>query len=385
MGKPTNIIFDQLVKSGYRIEDLRTAFPSSSVLEIQQRLVDTDLGLLRTVERFGYLGMQPGKSHYMNIDQFGNRYVPNHRGLTSWEFSVSQSKCTFVHVYGGSTTLGAHIGDDETIPYFLLKNLQELGYEDIVVVNCGGNNHTSLHCALHLLDDCLNNRIPDYALFVNGWNDATHADGGGDGIIDFLNACLVASQDKNQETNSVIGIRNSIQSVSRSLYRNRKIQSGDYDQFLRFFESRYKVAIGLAQEVKKIFGTKVEFFFEPSAFVNCRNDQDLMPKIRELNSASPMIKHIYEEIFSKGVNNFFGGGIFRPRQVRSLISCGQELQSFPLFIDDAHFTPQFNNYLSKEIASRLVLKSKSKKSERYEISVHTKSLKDDFQDIYPLW
>ena len=385
MGKPTNIIFDQLVKSGYRIEDLRTAFPSSSVLEIQQRLVDTDLGLLRTVERFGYLGMQPGKSHYMNIDQFGNRYVPNHRGLTSWEFSVSQSKCTFVHVYGGSTTLGAHIGDDETIPYFLLKNLQELGYEDIVVVNCGGNNHTSLHCALHLLDDCLNNRIPDYALFVNGWNDATHADGGGDGIIDFLNACLVASQDKNQETNSVIGIRNSIQSVSRSLYRNRKIQSGDYDQFLRFFESRYKVAIGLAQEVKKIFGTKVEFFFEPSAFVNCRNDQDLMPKIRELNSASPMIKHIYEEIFSKGVNNFFGGGIFRPRQVRSLISCGQELQLFPLFIDDAHFTPQFNNYLSKEIASRLVLKSKSKKSERYEISVHTKSLKDDFQDIYPLW
>ena len=385
MGKPTNIIFDQLVKSGYRIEDLSTAFPNSSVLEIQQRLVDTNLGLLRTVERFGYLGIQPGKSQYMNIDQVGNRYVPNHRGLTSWEFSVSQSKFTFVHVYGGSTTLGAHIGDDETIPYFLLKNLQELGYENIVVVNCGGNNHTSLHCALHLLDDCLNNRIPDYALFVNGWNDATHADGGGDGIIDFLNACLVASQDKKQETNSVIGIRNSIQSVSRSLYRNRKIQPGDYDQFLRFFESRYKVAIGLAQEVKKIFGTKVEFFFEPSAFVNCRNDQDLMPKIRELNSASPMIEHIYEEILSKGVNNFFGGGMFRPRQVRSLISCGQELQMFPLFIDDAHFTPQFNNYLSKEIASRLVLKSKSKKSERDEMSVRTKSLKDDFQDIYPLW
>ena len=58
---------------------------------------------------------------------------------------------------------------------------------------------------------------------------------------------------------------------------------------------------------------------------------------------------------------------------------------FPLFIDDAHFTPQFNNYLSKEIASRLVLKSKSKKSERDEMSVRTKSLKDDFQDIYPLW
>lgn len=385
MGKPTNIIFDQLAKSGYRIEDLIAAFPTSSVPEIQQRLVDTDLGLLRTVERFGYLGMQPGESRYMNIDEFGNRYVPSHRGLTSWEFSGDKSKSTFLHVYGGSTTLGAHVGDDETIPYFLLKNLQELGHENIVVVNCGGNNHTSLHCALHFLDDCLNGRIPDYALFINGWNDAMHADGGGDGIVDFLNACLVASQDTNQETNSVIEIRNSIQSVSRNLYRNRKIQHSGYDQFLRFFGSRYKIAIGFAQEMKQIFGTKIEFFFEPSAFIDCRNDQDLMPKTRELNSASPMIKHIYEELFSSGVNKFFGGGIFKPKRVKSLISCGQELQVFPLFIDDAHFTPQFNNYLSKEIASRLCLTTKKKKSERHKWPVQAKSLKDDSQHIYPLW
>ena len=385
MGKPTNIIFDQLAKSGYRIEDLIAAFPNSSVLEIQQRIVDSDLGLLRTVERFGYLGMQPGKSRYMNIDKFGNRYVPNHRGLTSWEFSVDQPKCTFIHVYGGSTTLGAHVSDDETLPYFLLKNLQEVGYENVVVVNCGGNNHTSLHCAQHLLDDCLSGRVPDYAVFLNGWNDATHADGGGDGIVDFLNACLVASQDNDRESASVLEIRNSIQSVNRDSYRNRTIESKDYDQFFKFFKLRYKSAVGLAAEIEQIFGTKVEFFFEPSAFVDCRNDQDLVPKIRELNSASPMIKHIYEELFSSGINKFFGGRIFKPKQVKSLISCGQELQVFPLFIDDAHFTPQFNNYLSKEIASRLRLTSKREKLERHKLSVQAESLTDDFQDNYPLW
>jgi len=117
MGKPTNIIFDQTSKSGYRIEDLYAAFPGSSFLEIRQRLLDTSLGLLRSVERFGHLGMQPGKSNYMNIDKFGNRHVPSLRSLASWEFFDDKSKSTFVNVYGGSSTLGAHVGDDETFPF----------------------------------------------------------------------------------------------------------------------------------------------------------------------------------------------------------------------------------------------------------------------------
>ena len=384
MGKPKNIIFDQFAKSGYRIEDLIAAFPNSSVLEIQQRLVDTDLSLLRTVERFGYLGMQPGKSRYMNIDKFGNRYVSSHRGLTSWEFSVDQPKCTFIHVYGGSTTLGAHVGDDETLPYFLLKNLHELGYENVVVVNCGGNNHTSLHCAQHLLDDCLSGRVPDYAVFLNGWNDATHADGGGDGIVDFLNACLVASQDNNRESASVLEIRNSIQSVNRDSYRNRTLESKDYDQFFKFFKLRYKSAIGLAAEIEQIFGTKSQFFFEPSAFVDCRKDQDLMPNIRTLNSASPMIQYVFEEVFRLGVAKIVGRKRYRQKRVKSLISCGQELQKFPLFIDETHFTPQFNNYLSKKIADRLRLKSSLTRAKHGKLSDQSEKSKDDNSN-YPLW
>ena len=386
MGKPTNVIFDQIVKSGYQIEDLCLAFPNSTISEIEQRLSDTNLGLLRSVERFGYLGMQPGKSRYMNIDKFGNRYVPNHRGLTSWEYSADQPECTFVHVYGGSTTLGAHVGDDETLPFYLLKNLQDWGEKKFVVVNCGGNNHTSLHCALHLLDDCLKGHIPDYALFINGWNDAMHADGGGDGIVDFLNACLVASQDEKGESASVLEVRNSIQSINRQNYRNRKIQFNDYDQFFKVFKLRYQSAIGLVGEIEKIFGTKSQFFFEPSAFVACRKDQDLMPKIRELNSASPMIKHIFNEVFTLGVAKTVGRGGYKRKRVKSLISCGQELQMFPLFIDETHFTPQFNNYLSKEIADRLRLKSKITRAKRYNLSDQSKNLKDDNSEyMYPLW
>ncbi len=384
MGKPTNIIFDQLAKSGYKIEDLSSAFPNSSVSEIQQRLTDSGLGLMRTVERFGYLGMQPCESQYMNIDKFGNRYVPNLRDQTSREFYRESANRILVHVYGGSTTLGAHVGDNETIPYFLLKNFQLLGYEDVVVVNCGGNNHTSLHCVLHFLDDCLKGQIPDYAVFLNGWNDAMHADGGGDGIVDFLNSCLVASQSENQESKSVFEIRSSVKSVNRDNYRNREIPSGDYYHYLRFFKARYKSAIGLAHEISQIFRCKVKFFLEPSAFVSCRKDQDLLPKIRETNSAIPMVAHIYSEISSIGVNKFLDIKKFEPKKVESLIFCGQDSKKFPLFVDDCHFTPQFNDYLSREIALSVRLKDVKTRARRQKFSEKSKSLTEENSN-YPLW
>jgi len=384
MGRPTNIIFDQLAKSGYQIEDLSSAFPNSSVSEIQQRLVYTGLGLLRTVERFGYLGMQPCNSQYMNIDKFGNRYVPNLRDLTSREFYYESANRILVHVYGGSTTLGTHVGDNETIPYFLLKNFQARGCEDVVVVNCGGNNHTSLHCVLHFLDDCLKGQIPDLAVFLNGWNDAMHADGGGDGIVDFLNSCLAASQSESQESKSVFEIRSSVQSVNRDNYRNRKILSGDYYKYLRFFKVRYRSAIGLAHEISQIFGSKVKFFLEPSAFVSCREDQDLLPKIRELNSAIPMVAYIYNEISSIGVNKFLGNKKFGPKKVVSLISCGQDSKKFPLFVDDCHFTPQFNDYLSREIEFGIRLKDIKTRARRQKFSEQSKNPAEGNSN-YPLW
>jgi len=384
MGKPTNIIFDQLGRAGYQIEDLSSAFPNSSVSDIQQRLVDTGLGLLRTVERFGYLGMRQCNSRFMNVDKFGNRYAPELRNQTSREFCRENAHRILVHVYGGSTTLGAHVSDDETIPYFLLKNFQSRGNENAVVINCGGNNHTSLHCALRFLDDCLKGQIPDHAVFLNGWNDATHADGGGDGIVDFLNACLAASQSESQESLSISEIRSSIQGVNRDNYRSRRIISGDYEHFLNFFKSRYNSAISLAYEVSQIFGSKIKFFLEPSAFISCRKDQDLMPKIRDLNSATPMVSYIYNEIYSIGINKFLGKKQFGNKKVESLISCGQNLQKFPLFVDDCHFSPQFNKYLSQEIALGIRLPDFKAKSRYQKYSEQSKNPADESSN-YPLW
>jgi hypothetical protein len=211
-----------------------------------------------------------------------------------------------------------------------------------------------------------------------------HADGGGDGIVDFLNSCLVASQNENQESKSVIEIRSSVQSVNRDNYRNREILSGDYYQYLGFFKVRYKSAIGLAHEISQIFRSKVKFFLEPSAFFSCRKDQDLLPKIRELNSAIPMVAHIYNEISSIGVNKFLDNKKFEPKKVESLISCGQDLTRFPLFVDDCHFTPQFNDYLSREIAFRIRLKDVKTRARRQKFSNKSKNLAEENSN-YPLW
>ena len=384
---PTNIIFEQMNKAGYQISVLKPGFLGCTEIEIENRLRDTSLSLLRSVERFGYLGMRPCTSTHLNVDEFGCRFVPSESSSTR---SVRQPTIPYqklIHVYGGSTTLGSHVSDNETLPYYLMNVLsQATSGVSPVVVNCGGNNHTSLHCALHLLDDCLNGRIPDIAIFINGWNDAMHADGGGDGIVPFLDACLMRSQSSQSEDMTIREVRDSLSNHSRNSYRSRSLNLEIRNDDLWFYKNRYESAIEIVNSLERVFGVKPFMFVEPSPFIACRSEQDLMPKVRELNSATPMIKAIFQRIDQSGIQSVLEK-TSKNRISTCLMRCEQDKQVFPLFIDETHFTPAFNSFLgakiSKEIAPFLNKRSSRKRKLAQKFS--PKKPVDGRDYIYPLW
>lgn len=171
-------IFELMDQAGHNITELSSAFPNKTPTEIEEIFYDNRLSLRRTSERFGYLGIRECSSKNFNIGIDGSR---SNGGLRP-----SRSDIYKVHCYGGSTTVGDGVADDQTISAYLEFELNSRNESKIAVFNYGAGNHTSLHSTLRLLDHCLSGNIPSQAVFLNGYNDCYYSAGGADGVIPFL-------------------------------------------------------------------------------------------------------------------------------------------------------------------------------------------------------
>ena len=124
------------------------------------------------------------------------------------------------------------------------------------------------------------------------------------------------------------------------------------------------------------------WFIEPTIFISCRNDQRLLQRIALGNSRLEIVKKHYERIHTLGCSEVFG-----TKKLISLVSKGQEILDFPLYVDECHFSPAFNEFLANQMMghlkfSREPLSHKSKKLSR--------EIKGDLSEVanpnnYPLF
>ena len=75
--------------------------------------------------------------------------------------------------YGGSTTWGYNVADNQTIPAYFLKALINNNYQDYCVYNFGGGSYFStqenIRFQKHLLTDKINQN--DFVFFIDGHNE----------------------------------------------------------------------------------------------------------------------------------------------------------------------------------------------------------------------
>ena len=336
-------IFELLEQTGHKIAELSPAFPNKSLSEIEEILFDNRLSLRRTYERFGYLGIRECSSKNFNIGSDGARSNGIERSLNPDVYKV--------HCYGGSTTVGDSVADNQTISAYLESKLNSGGTR-VAVFNFGAGNHTSLHSTLRLLDHCFSGNVPDQAIFLNGFNDCYYSAGGADGISPFFDEILKRSQDSEFRTTPISDIVELIPNSSKeSLAFNTSFFSGELiEACLANIKLRYASAVAIQDFVEKSFGVKIWRFIEPNQALNCRADQRLLPRINEANSRVLLVGLLYEKLKIIRIKSVFGGGAV------SLIEIDQDKQPFPLYLDRAHYSPAFNEWLASHISGIIKIK-----------------------------
>jgi hypothetical protein len=349
-------IFELMAQTGHKIAELSPAFPNKSLAEIEEILFDNRLSLRRTYERFGYLGIRECSSKNFNIGSNGSRSNGTRR--------TSNSDIYKVHCYGGSTTVGDGVADDQTISAYLESKLNLRSKLRVAVFNYGAGNHTSLHSALRLLDHCFSGNVPDQAIFLNGFNDCYYSAGGADGIVLFFDEILKKSQDSEFRNTSISEIVELIPNSSKeSLAFNASSFSSEFiEASLANIKLRYASAIAIQDFVENRFGVKIWRFIEPSQALNCRTDQRLLPRINESNPRKLLVALLYKELERIGLNKVFGYGAV------SLLDIDQDDQPFPLYLDRVHYSPAMNDWLASRISEFVKIRRTSQNRKKLRLS-----------------
>jgi hypothetical protein len=222
--------------------------------------------------------------------------------------------------------------------------------ERLRVLNFGAGNHTSLHSSLHLLDHCLQGRVPSVAIFFNGFNDCTHAHRDPDGVLPFLDLALELSQHE-PGTETPIGELTSLiprmgEGDAAAIADLRG--AVDEQEVLRLLRERIAVAAGIRDLCARQWGVDIVQFWEPTPFVACRPDQDLVPRIRDTSGIMHRTAATARLVAQVGVSE-----ALQTDAVVDLTSFGQDQLEGPLFLDEGHATPNLNGAIAAQIGTHL--------------------------------
>ena len=110
---------------------------------------------------------RPVATRYINVDSLGRRVT------VQPPFDPATAKR--VYMFGGSTMWGFTARDSFTIPSLTAAALKARGVENVEVENLAQGAYNSMQEATTLLVELANGRVPDVAVFLDGYNDMATA------------------------------------------------------------------------------------------------------------------------------------------------------------------------------------------------------------------
>jgi hypothetical protein len=159
------------VSSRYGDQQLRQVYPDLSDREMRDLLTET-WGRPLQFEPFTQFKEAEVHGRYVNVHAMGFRASGPNR-TPPWPPRTGAAN---IFVFGGSTTFGYGVPDDQTIPAHLHTRLAAGGLEP-VVYNFGRASYFSSQERVLFEQLLLAGHVPQLAIFVDGINEFTHADG----------------------------------------------------------------------------------------------------------------------------------------------------------------------------------------------------------------
>jgi len=143
-------------------KNLLEVYPGKGIIEIKRIAKDSSGYSIDPTREYA----APYRSRYVNVSKEGYRIIKNQK-----EFSYAKNQRN-IFIFGGSTTWGYRLPDNETIASYVQSELDRRSKKFIYnVFNygiCSGYSKDEKRFFERLI---INNRIPHYAIFIGGLND----------------------------------------------------------------------------------------------------------------------------------------------------------------------------------------------------------------------
>jgi hypothetical protein len=330
----------------YGVEALRAVYPGMSDDEITDLLEET---WSREYIYAPYVQHREGvlDGTYINIDKAGYRLIANQG---PWPIDPA---ATNIFVFGGSTTFGYGLPDDQAIPSYLQDVLDRRGCQETIhVYNFGSSNYFSVQERILFEGLIEDGHVPDVAVFIDGlneWSDAKYTE-----RLSYLMT----------ETRSELVFRAikelPIVELAR-VFRDRLAptveDAGDPAEFREMAEgivSRWRTNKRMIGATADSFEVEIVFVWQPVPYYEYNLEAHLFSEavIERYNLGDELSKQqIGYGLLDEAVVAADGGGEFEDLLWLADIQAGRDEA---LYVDAVHYTAAFSEEIAGEIADFLI-------------------------------
>ena len=272
------------------------------------------------------------KGHYVNVDSNGFR-VTKDQG--PWP---PQSNSFNVFLFGGSTTFGYGVADDQTIASYLQDYLMAGLHRDVRVYNFGRGFYYTTQERILYENLLASGFVPDIAIFVDGLNDFYYTANEPmftEQIRDFMEHGPKKDKDKPGRL---------ISSTSEQPKQQVEVNYNDSEVITNAIQ-RYVANKRLIEGVSKAFGVKPLFVWQPVP--SYHYDQQY-----HLFSAGGYGQHSYAKFGYEHMAEFIKQHPLSDNFI--WFADMQKDSKEPLYIDKLHYSASFSKQIASAIASHLI-------------------------------
>jgi lysophospholipase L1-like esterase len=162
---------ENLVRKLYPAVDFQPIYPDMSTADIDQLQRECS-GIRYSYEPYVQFLPSPMRKRFITIGDHGIRQGPSPAPWPPDPAAVN------IFVFGGSTTLGYHLRNDQTLPACLERRFREqFSTTNLWCYNFGSGYHFSSQERTRFAGLLADNIAPDAAIFIDGLNDFYHPHG----------------------------------------------------------------------------------------------------------------------------------------------------------------------------------------------------------------
>ncbi|MCL5125663.1 MAG: SGNH/GDSL hydrolase family protein [Deltaproteobacteria bacterium] len=282
---------------------------------------------------------KPFVGKFVNVDVHGFRPI---KDQGPWP---PNSEKTNIFVFGGSTTFGYGVTDQQTIPSYMQEILTAKYPGKIQVYNFGRGGYISVQERV-LFEKLIGSGIvPNVAVFIDGLNDLGYGDDDPPHTKELTK--FMAEGEKPPFTNCVMQMP--IFKLMFGHSNHAKAHSRNANEKIDNAIKRYEINRELIQAVSKAFTVYPLFVWQPIPVYKCEAKYNLFATF-DYNRYMPYLKQGYENMVRHVANRQLGDNFL-------WLADMQEGLHNSLYADAIHYSP----YLCRTIAGKIVDALESKK------------------------